>query len=74
MKYDLHGEEKIVGKGETAGYPAFLLFPQYFEKLSFVGSLKVRIMCILPNDRILDLFKLKAFDYKKLKVCNLSRV
>ena len=36
--------ENIVGKGENAGYQHFLLFPLYFQKTSFSGSLKVRIV------------------------------
>ena len=28
--------EKIVGKGENAGYQHFLLFPQCFQKASFL--------------------------------------
>ena len=36
--------ENIVGKGENAGYQHLLLFSQYFPKLSFPASLKVRIM------------------------------
>ena len=30
-------EENIVGKGENAGDQDFLLFPQCFQKRSFVG-------------------------------------
>ena len=33
--------ENIVGKGENVGY---LLFPQCFQKASYTGSLKVRIV------------------------------
>ena len=33
--------ENIVGKGENAGYQHFLLFPQFFQKFSFAGSLKI---------------------------------
>ena len=33
--------ENIVGTGENAGYQHFLLLPQYFQKLSFSGLLKV---------------------------------
>ena len=33
-----------MGKGENAGYQHFLLFPQCFQKLSFLGSLKVGIV------------------------------
>ena len=32
--------ENIVGKGEIASYEQFLLFPQYFKKLSVVDALK----------------------------------
>ena len=37
-------EENIVGKGENAGYEHFLLFPQYFQKVSLSVSLNVRIV------------------------------
>ena len=36
--------ENIVGKGETAGYQHFLLFLQCFQKVSYLGSLKVGIL------------------------------
>ena len=36
--------ENIVGKGENAGYQHFLLFPRCFQKASFPGLLKVRIV------------------------------
>ena len=32
--------ENIVGKGEIARYEQFLLFPQWFHKLSVVDALK----------------------------------
>ena len=32
--------ENIVGKGEIARYEQFLLFPQFFQKLSVVDSSK----------------------------------
>ena len=35
------GRIKNVGKGENAGYQLFLLFPQCFQKASFLGSLKL---------------------------------
>ena len=35
-----------MGKGENAGYQHFLLFPQYFQKASFSGLLKVGIVCL----------------------------
>ena len=37
--------ENIVGKGENAGYQDFLLFPQCFQKVSFLGSLKNANVC-----------------------------
>ena len=42
MICDTGSVEKIVGKGENAGYQHFLLFPR-FQKTSFSGSLKVGI-------------------------------
>ena len=33
--------ENVVGKGANAGYQHFFLFPQYLQKPSFSGSLKV---------------------------------
>ena len=37
-------EENIVGKEENAGNQHFLLFLQCFQKASFTGLLKVRIV------------------------------
>ena len=34
--------ENIVGKWENAGYQYFLLFPQCFQKASFLGVIKSR--------------------------------
>ena len=34
--------ENIVGKGENAGYKHFLLFPQCFQKVYFLGVVKSR--------------------------------
>ena len=36
--------ENIVGKGEDAGYQHLLLFPECFQKASFLGSFKVEIV------------------------------
>ena len=36
--------ESIAGKGESAGFQQFLLFPQCFQGASFSGSLKVGIV------------------------------
>ena len=37
-KFVLGRVENIVGKGENAGYQHSLLFPQCFQKASFIGS------------------------------------
>ena len=34
--------ENIMGKGENAGYQHFLIFPQCFQKASFLGVVKSR--------------------------------
>ena len=44
LKFVLGRGENIVRKGENAGYQHFLLFPQYFQKFSYTGSLKVVIV------------------------------
>ena len=58
-----HRVENILGKGENAGYQHFLLFPQCFQKASFLGSLKVRIMW----QRVYMKFHKFAQDKKKMK-------
>ena len=40
LNFDLGMVENIVGKGENAGYPHFLLFPQCFQKPSFFMVVK----------------------------------
>ena len=44
FKFVLERLENSVEKGENAGYQHFLLFPQCFQKASFLGSLKVGIV------------------------------
>ena len=44
LKFVLGVVEKIVRKGENAGYQHFLLFPQCFQKASYEGALKVVIV------------------------------
>ena len=73
--------ENTVGKGKIARYEQFLLFPQCFQKACFPGASKGVIVCewvnsterqnfrlvqIEPNDKILDLSKLKAFADEKI--------
>ena len=41
VHFFLNREEKIVGKGENAGYQHFLLFSQFFQKATFPGAFKV---------------------------------
>ena len=42
-KFVIDRVEKIVKKGENAGYPPFLLFLQYFQEHSFSGLFKIGI-------------------------------
>ena len=56
--------ENTVGNGEIARYEQFLLYPQCFSKDVNCRQVKTRA-CLgkgltLPNDKILDLSKLKA--------------
>ena len=44
LKFVLEGIENSVGKGESADYQHFPLFPQCFLKLSFQEVLKVGIV------------------------------
>ena len=44
MKLVLEVIEKIVGKGENAGYQHFLLFPHFFRKAFCSVSLKVVVV------------------------------
>ena len=44
LKFVLEMVENTVGKGENAGYQRFLLFTQYFQKLSFTGLFEVEIV------------------------------
>ena len=45
MKHFLFDKKKnIVVKGENAGCQHFLTFPQSFQKVSFMGSLRFGIM------------------------------
>ena len=44
LKFGLGRVENIVGKGENDGYLHFFLFPQYFQKAFYTGSLKVLIV------------------------------
>ena len=44
MKFCVEWVENIVGKGESGGFQHFILFPQHFQKASFLGSFKVGIV------------------------------
>ena len=44
IKFGLEWVENIVERGENANIQHFLLFPQCFQKASFLGSLKVGIL------------------------------
>ena len=58
--------ENIVGKGENAGNQHFLLFLHCFQK----SSISV-LFNSLPNDKILDVTKLKASADDKLNVAQM---
>ena len=45
LKFVLRRVENMVVNGENAGYQHFLLFPQCFQKLCFLGSLKGSELC-----------------------------
>ena len=77
--------ENIVGKGENAGYLLFFLFPQYFQKATFAGSLKVGVVwCTVkfsrlrvnsfPNKQTLDSSKLKEFANDNFKFDEMAKV
>ena len=63
----------MVGKGENAGDQHFLLFPQCFQKRSFLGVVKTQDRVVrsyhyqehsltaIPDDIILDWYKFRAF-------------
>ena len=61
----------IVRKGKNASWEHFLFFPQCFQMLSVSGSLKLGIMRYrvntLPDGKILDCSKLRAFADDKMK-------
>ena len=44
LKFVFERVENIVGKGENAGNQHFLLFPQCFQKASYKGSLKAKVV------------------------------
>ena len=44
MKNILRNVENIAGNEENAGYQHFLLFPQCFQRASFLGSLILKIV------------------------------
>ena len=44
VPFFLDWEENIKGKGENAAYQHFILFPQYFQKVSFLMLIKVNIV------------------------------
>ena len=65
MKFVFGWVEKIMGKGENAGYQYFLLFPSCSQKASSTGSLKVVTVLyrvnFLPHHQILDSYDFKEF-------------
>ena len=82
FKFDKNGRklskqvENTVGKGEIARYEQFLLFPQCFQKASFPEASKSVIVWEwvkpLPNNKFLNMTKLKAFADNKLIVAKIT--
>jgi hypothetical protein len=68
VQYRYIAVENIERKGEIAHYKQFLLFPQCFQKICSADTSKPGLVWervnSLPNDKILDLSKLKAFPDK----------
>ena len=68
----LNGYKTLWEKEEIAHYEQFLLFPHCFQKACFPGASKGVIVWewvnSLPNNKILDKPKLKAFADDKTKV------
>ena len=66
--------ENTVGK-EIARYKQFLLFPQCFQKACFSGASKGVIVWewhnSIPNAKILDIIKFKAFADDKINVAQM---
>ena len=62
LKFVLGRVETIVGKVENTGYGHFSVAHNIFQKASFMG-----VVNSLPNDKFLDMTKLKAFADDKLK-------
>ena len=50
QKFFLGWVENIVGEGEIACHEQFLLFPQCFQKASFLGELTVGIVWLRDNE------------------------
>ena len=82
FKFDENGRklskqvENTVGKGEIARNEQFLLFTQCFQKVCFLEASKGVIVWewvnSLPNSKILDLSKWKAFADNKMKLAKIA--
>ena len=66
----LYRVENILGKGENAGYQHFLVFPQCFQKSSFLGSLKVGIVCFTKLEEK-DRDWIMAGEYGPIMACRM---
>ena len=77
--------KNIVGKGEITGFEQFLLFlhilkdlyRRHLNTMAFLGQgliLQDFSFNFLPNDKILDWMKLKAFADDKINICQKIRV
>ena len=66
MKFAFHKVENIVGKGENTGCQDFLFF-FFFNPTMFSKAFIHRAFNPLPDDKILDWFKLKQIADNILK-------
>ena len=65
LEFVLGTVEKIMGKGQNAGYTSIFSFFQCFQKASSSGSLKVRIVCGKRLKDKISLFGLLSDDFWK---------
>ena len=71
--YNYRLSKNIVGKGEIARYEQFLLFPQCFQKLSFIDaskSVSMELILYLPvHLYIIFSFFLSSYNYNIFFIC-----
>ena len=68
--------DNIVGKRENAGNKHFWLFPQYFLKVSYTGSVIIAIVRYMLRVKVRHLYHIIIFHTAKKLICfkNISKV